>query len=341
MEPSPDCASLPSDYHLILESNQELQAKLLAANSTIASLRSLISHDSPDENASVRSDALLAELAQLSRNHTSLVSDNKNLRSEIESLLLTQAHVNEDLRVAREKCLKLKGKLVAARGKRAVVNAEVQTDSQSDPQWMLANLRHEVRKLRGQLQESERQIQGHEKSHQLAIGRIRALEEENMTLKHAAAARPTPVGLLKDLTMLQDENSLLHERLMASSGQMAQLLARVEELKAKIHAVQAVESDEYRGEALKTVMKGMDSVRRKVLQDHSIGDHPLERENAELKSRMKEAEKLLSESARKEEARTHQVAELQQGTERLQRHVDELVELVEKLKRDNEALLPP
>jgi hypothetical protein len=326
----PDYGTLLLEYQTILQANQDLQTKLRDAHSAITNLPYSVPSHSPDALLSElqqRDDeiaALRSEIRSRDADLDTLRAENAALRTDLSAAARAQASLAADLSLAHtendrltvfeRKSSRLRAKLAALRARAGesaaapLVDAEAQVEAHIDPQWLLGNLRHEMSKLRRQLQESELQILGHEKTHKLAITHIRGLEEENARLKHATVAPQQ--GLLRDLTLLQQENAILHERLLASSRQLGELLGRVEELKAKIHAAQAVESDECRGDVLKGFMQGMDLVRRKVLRDHGIAEHPLEGENAELRERVAELEEQARDAARREDMALREIARL-------------------------------
>jgi chromosome segregation ATPase len=162
------------------------------------------------------------------------------------------------------------------------VVAETQTDPGVDE--LLRdnnNLRHANREL-------ELQVSGYEKTHRLTMTHIRSLEDENMKLRLTIDASAYRQDLVGDMKILQDENAVLHERLLASSHRMSQLLSRVDDLQRKVRAVSASEGDVHRARAMGAFIEGMETVRRNALKKSgALGEFEA------LRRRLAEAEKAM------------------------------------------------
>jgi polyhydroxyalkanoate synthesis regulator phasin len=155
--------------------------------------------------------------------------------------------------------------------------------------------------LRRANRELELQVSGYEKTHRLTMGHIRSLEDENMKLRLTIDASAYHQDIVSDMKILQDENAILHERLIASSQKMSQLLSRVDELQRKIRAISASEGDFHRARAMGAFIDGMETIRKNALKKAgALG------ECEALRRRVAEAEKAMDAITARLESAEHE-----------------------------------
>jgi hypothetical protein len=284
--PSPDYATLLAQYETVVQTNSELTAHLAASPSADSLFRL------ERENAELRSH--LSSLADLQLSLHESEQECHRLKLVVMQSMEFKERLSQT-RVKLQNCLSENDSLSAQLdtfSRRLALTRVPTAAAETQTELAVDELRRDNSHLRQANRELELQISGYEKTHRLTMTHIHSLEEENMKLRLAVDTSASRQDLISDMKILQSENSILHERLLASSHQMSQLLSRVDELQRKIHALSASESDVHRARAMGAFIDGMETVRRNALKRAAaVGEYEA------LRRRVAEAEKAVDDIA--------------------------------------------